>query len=179
MARDLCRSVGGSVLKIRNQEEQTFFESLNMNLWLDVDDQYKWRDGTPIKYSKIQAWMVGSCAYLDGSSKIWRSSDCALYVKQYVMCEVLNSTPPTQLPITVAPTTGYSLSLKDIITSHNSSDIRDITNRRSPNERLDNIERRLEQISNVVINRQEAIDEIKDSLDEVKKVLAVVQFSSP
>lgn len=91
-ARQLCDSVGGSILTIQSEDENDFIRyEIPRSSWIDVHPVhfFRWRDGTEMVFHKYIP-IPGACdcgiIFQDGD---WMRRPCD-QGNRYVICEVVN-----------------------------------------------------------------------------------------
>lgn len=158
-----CRDIGATIIKIRDAYDENRFERLKKNIWIDARDLNFWNDNTRMTFKNFfqGAKMDGMCAAINALNRKWNTYFCD--AKLHVICEMPDSaaarlpTPPPMRPVTQRPVVNPGA---------------------DASERFERLERRLEQISNSLVNRVDGLtnemNSTRNSIDEIKSTLQKV-----
>lgn len=179
-----CSSIGGTVYKPRSDKELRFIRAASpqRSFWVDSFNATHWRDGTPISKNWDPTFPFRNrCAVVARrDSGVDGLCDVACDAAGCTVCEVI-IVPSTEMPITEPSDIQDDVDFNHLLSNFTKPVTDSLT------LRMGRVERRLEQMSNLVINRggnvnltdvHEAIDNIqrnqnsmKESIAQIKKIM--------
>lgn len=159
----MCASVGGSIVKPQSRAEADYIShAAKQSVWVAVHNSSRFSDGSLISGITWDSYRAinDQCVVLNTNTQLF-ILDCE--ERRIAFCEVLPIVSTTQNPIVQTveslPDVDDRLNFKELI-SNFSRPVSD-----SYRERIENTERRIEQLSNLLLNRPVASEGMNPNIN--------------